>query len=136
VSHADEPERGTSVLRSVAPILPVSDVERVARWYSEVLGFRAHLFPKAPPYVFAVLGRDGVEIMLQATRADVATAQGGAGAYLRMNGVVAFYRQLVDAGQVGIAEPLSRKPSGDTEFAIRDPDGHLLVFSELLREGR
>jgi uncharacterized glyoxalase superfamily protein PhnB len=84
--------------------------------------------------VFAVLGRDGVEIMLQATRADVATAQGGAGAYLRMNGVVAFYRQLVDAGQVGIAEPLSRKPYGDTEFAIRDPDG--LVFSELLREGR
>jgi hypothetical protein len=23
---------------------------------------------------------------------------------------------------------------GDTEFAIRDPDGHLLVFSELLQD--
>ncbi len=114
-------------------MLPVRDVEHAARWYSEVLGFRPHLFPKAPPYVFAVLGRDGVEIMLQATPADAATVQDGAGAYLRMNGVVAFYRQLVDAG-LPIAEPLARKPYGDTEFAIRDPDGHLLVFSELLQD--
>jgi catechol 2,3-dioxygenase-like lactoylglutathione lyase family enzyme len=72
VSGADEPERGASVLRSVAPTLPVQEVERAARWYSEVLGFRAHLFPGTPPYVFAVLERDGVEIMLQATPAEAA----------------------------------------------------------------
>jgi catechol 2,3-dioxygenase-like lactoylglutathione lyase family enzyme len=132
VSGADEPERGASLLRSVAPMLPVREVERAARWYSEVLGFRAHLFRRAAPYVFAVLGRDGVEIMLQATPADA--APDGAGAYLRMTGVGAFYRELVDAGRVAIAEPLSRRPYGDTEFAIRDPDGHLLVFSELLPE--
>ena len=113
-------------------MLPVRDVERTARWYSEVLGFRAHLFPGAPPYVFAVLVRDEVEVMLQAVPAETATTAAEAGAYLRMNGVVALHRQLVEAGQVAIAEPLSRRPYGDTEFAIRDPDGHLLVFSELI----
>ena len=117
-------------------MLPVRDVERAARWYSEVLGFRAHLFPAAPRYVFAVLVRDEVELMLEAAPADAATVQAEAGAYLRMNGVVALHRQLVDAGRVSIAEPLSRKPYGDTEFAIRDPDGHLLVFSELIPERR
>jgi hypothetical protein len=40
----------------------------------------------------------------------------------------------VEAGPVDIAEPLSRRPHGDTEFTARDPDGHLLVFSELLPE--
>jgi uncharacterized glyoxalase superfamily protein PhnB len=49
-----------------------------------------------------------------------------------MTGVAAFYRELVDAGRVALAEPLARRPYGDTEFAIRDPDGHLLVFSELI----
>ena len=116
-------------------MLPVRDVERAARWYSEVLGFRVHLFPGTSPYVFAVLGRDGVEIMLEATPADVA-ARDGASAYVRMTGVAAFYRELVDAGRVAIAEPLSRKPYGDTEFAIHDPDGHLLVFSELIVSAR
>jgi hypothetical protein len=47
------------------PVLQVASVEKSARWYEDVLGFAANPFPKSPPYSFAILRRDGAEIMLQ-----------------------------------------------------------------------
>ena len=33
-------------------------------------------------------------------------------------------------------EPLKRQPYGDTEFVIADPEGHVLVFSELVSDSQ
>ena len=49
-------------------------METSLRWYAEVLGFTPDPFPKSPPYSFAILRRDGAEIMLQC--ADEAGAPG------------------------------------------------------------
>jgi len=47
------------------PVLQVTNVETSLRWYGEILGFTPDTFPKTPPYSFAILRRDGAEIMLQ-----------------------------------------------------------------------
>ena len=51
---------------SSAPTFLVNDVATTAQWYEHNLGFSASFFPKTPPYVYASLQRDGVEIMLLA----------------------------------------------------------------------
>jgi alkaline phosphatase D len=38
--------------------------------------------------------------------------------------------------EVVLLEPLKRQPYGDTEFVIADPDGHVLVFSELVSDSQ
>jgi hypothetical protein len=47
------------------PVLKVLDVGRSIAWYSSVFGFTADPFPDSPPYSFAILCRDGAQIMLQ-----------------------------------------------------------------------
>ena len=54
-----------SEYQRAVPVLQVANVESSLRWYVDVLGFTADTFPKDPPYSFAILRRDGAEIMLQ-----------------------------------------------------------------------
>ena len=50
------------------PVLQVANVETSLRWYIDVFGFAPDTFPKSPPYSFAMLRRDGAEIMLQCSQ--------------------------------------------------------------------
>ncbi len=108
------------------------------RWYEKQLGFRGHPFPKEEPFVFASLLRDGVEVMLLRIdgyeRPDVASRrpEGYWNAYIRMQGVHAFYEQV--RPNVEIRMPLTKQGYGDWEFEVVDPNGYILVFSELLGE--
>ena len=123
-------------LRAAAPTFLVSDVAGTARWYEETLGFRtAGTVPDREPFVYASLQRDGVELMLLGLagyqKPDL-TAQRPEGvwdAYVRMQGVQAFY-ELVRSRAL-IRSPLKKQPYGDWEFEVRDPNGYILVFSEL-----
>ena len=51
-------------------------------------------------------------------------------AYVRMRGVHSFYDGL--RGQTFIKMPLTKQGYGDWEFEVRDPNGYILVFSELI----
>ena len=51
-------------------------------------------------------------------------------AYIRMEGVKEFYESLKD--RVEIVLPLRQQPYGDWEFEVKDPNGYVLVFSELI----
>jgi uncharacterized glyoxalase superfamily protein PhnB len=51
-------------------------------------------------------------------------------AYIRMEGVKEFYESVKDT--VEIVLPLRQQPYGDWEFEVRDPNGYVLVFSELI----
>ena len=51
-------------------------------------------------------------------------------AYIRREGAKSFYEAV--AGQVEIQMPLRQQVYGDWEFEVRDPNGYILVFSELL----
>ena len=117
---------------SVAPTFLVADVGATAEWYRANLGFEPHFAPKAPPYVYASLCRDGIEIMLLSMKdhrkQEVSRAGGCWDAYIRMRGVREFYDEV--RGKIAVASELIKRPYGDTEFEVRDPNGYVLVFSE------
>lgn len=123
-------------LTSTAPCFAVADIGATIRWYEQELGFESHHFPEKEPYVFGILMRDQIEIMLQ--RVDgyqkpnsYDRRNGGVwDVYIRMQGVKEFYESL--RNKVDIVMPLTKQPYGDWEFEVKDPNGYVLVFSELL----
>src|SRR5262249_41110457 len=123
----------TPTLRSSAAILQVRDVDASMRWYAANFGFVTHPFPPAPPHVFCVMSRDGVELMLQ-KRDDVPRTRAADTwhVYLRVEGVRDLYDAARANAAVDVVEALAKKPYGDSEFAVRDPDGYVLVFGELI----
>ena len=129
-------------LVSAAPVFQVGDVASTMRWYERHLGFEAFPFPSAPPHAFCVLVRDAVEVMLQRLDGmealDVYRRRPGGvwHAYLRVEGVQALYEAVRARPEVVLLEPLRRQPYGDTEFVVADPDGHVLVFSELVSDSQ
>lgn len=122
----------------IAPTFPVADVDATIRWYESELGFRSYPFPKNPPYVFAIVNREGVEIMFQRLdgyqKPDLYSLRRGGvwDAYIRMEGVKEFYEAIKD--RVPIKLTLRKQPYGDWEFEVQDPNGYVLVFSEELAE--
>ena len=123
-------------LASVAPTFPVADVDAAIRWYETELGFTSHPFPNNPPYVFASVCRDHVEIMFQRIegyqKPDLYHLRSGGvwDAYIRMEGVKDFYESVKD--KVEIKMSLRQQGYGDWEFEVKDPNGYILVFSELI----
>ena len=122
-------------LRSVAPTFPVADVDATIRWYESVLGFTSYPFPENPPYVFASVCRDEVEIMFQRIegyqKPNLYHLRSGGvwDAYIRIEGVRGLYEAVKE--QVEIQMPLRKQSYGDWEFEVKDPNGYILVFSEL-----
>ena len=51
-------------------------------------------------------------------------------AYIRMEGVKEFYDLVRE--RVSVIRPLEKQFYGDWEFEVKDPNGYVLVFSELL----
>lgn len=125
-----------SKLFTAAPTFLVADVDATIRWYETELGFTSYPFPETPPYVFASVSRDGVEIMFQRLegyeKPDLHRLRDGGvwDAYIRMEGVKEFYAAIKD--RVEIKMLLRKQPYGDWEFEVRDPNGYILVFSELI----
>ena len=117
-------------LLSSAPTFLVADIDATARWYEEVLGFRASPFPKEPPCVYASLQRDGVEIMLlrqEGYRKSKVERDGGAwDAYIRVKDVQDLYEGVRQ--RTALKSELTKRPYGDTEFEVEDPNGYVLVF--------
>ena len=93
-------------------------------------------FPENPPYVFASVSRDDVEIMFQRIEGYQKPGlyhlrSGGVwDAYIRMEGVKELYEAIRDKVEIKMA--LRQQPYGDWEFEVKDPNGYILVFSELV----
>ena len=126
----------TSRLSSAAPCFAVANVGETIRWYEELLGFEGYRFPQHEPHVFGILVRDRIEIMLQRVagyqKPDLYNSRDGGvwDAYIRMRGVREFYDSIKD--RVEIIRPLQQQFYGDWEFEVKDPNGYVLVFSELI----
>ena len=120
--------------QSVAVVFSVSDISATIRWYEEQLGFIGDPFPAAEPYVFAILYRDDVEIMLQRVagyeKPDLYRSRSGGvwDAYFRIEGVHDLFESVRE--EATIVQPLRKQPYGNWEFEVKDPNGYILVFSE------
>jgi len=121
---------------AIAPCFPVSDVGATIRWYQLKLGFWGDAFPESEPYVFAILSRDNIEIMLQRVenfqKPDLYFRRGEGvwDAYIRTSGVKKFWESVRE--NVTIVKPLGQQPYGAWEFEVKDLNGYILVFSEII----
>lgn len=124
-----------TVFKAIHPCFPVADISATMRWYEEQLGFLCDPFPDKEPYVFAILYRDNIEIMLQRVegyeKPDLYSERSGGvwDAYIRTEGVKVLFEAIRD--EANVIKPLCQQPYGAWEFEIKDPNGYVLVFSEM-----
>jgi hypothetical protein len=123
-------------LNLIAPTFLVPDVASTAHWYETNLGFSASFHPKAPPYVYASLQRDGIEIMLLRQegylKPQVERVGGVWDAYIRITGLREFHDEV--RSRIPLKSELTKRSYGDSEFEVEDPNGYVLVFGEILAE--
>ena len=122
---------------SVTPNLVVRDLAKSLAFYRDVLGFTINMsVPDAPPYVFVGLERDGVPVFLNditaASHDFPAMATAPAGGTATMFFIVTDVDALhaVVAPKAPVAMPLKTQFYGMREFAVTDPDGHLITFAQ------
>ncbi len=117
----------------------MADVGATPRWYRDHLGFdQLVFFPKAEPYVWASMRRDEIQVMLLRIegyqKPDIAHLRpaGLWDAYISVRGVRELYEAVRQTTPIQMQ--LTQQPYGDWEFEVRDPNGYVLVFSELIEE--
>jgi uncharacterized glyoxalase superfamily protein PhnB len=121
----------------VTPILIVPDVDAAVKFYCDVLGFTVtQSVPRGDTTAFAILHSGAVEWMLQ-SRSSFESDMSGAvdparplpvACYIDTPDIQAVYDAVANRAQIVI--PLYRAPHGLLEFYLRDPDGHLIGFSQ------
>ncbi|MBI3789707.1 MAG: VOC family protein [Gemmatimonadetes bacterium] len=120
----------------VAPYLPVADVAATVRFYRETLGFVVTYEAGAPPE-FAIVARDGCAVMLRRVadpgRIVPVEAQGGTwDAFFWVDDATGLHAALAQRGARTVYGPVVQSYYNMLEFAIRDPDGHVLGFGQAL----
>ena len=127
----------SATFTSVTPNLIVRDIARSTAFYRDVLGFAIkQTVPEAEPFVFVWLERDGVPVFLNDRNAaahdypEAATLpQGGSATlFFVITGVDAYHAAV--APNASVVMPLKTQFYGMREFAITDPDGHIITFAE------
>lgn len=122
------------MIADAVPVLQVADVARSIDWYRETLGSSANPFPDQPPYSFAILDHQGIEIMLQCGTPAIRTQPRAYrwDVYLRLRGQK--LRNLFErlSQREVVTRRLEQMFYGLCEFEITDPDGYVICLSEAL----
>jgi len=122
---------------SVTPNLLVQDIDRSMSFYRDVLGFSIkQTVPDAAPFVFVWLERDGVPVFLndpKAVEKDFPDAPqrapgGTATLFFVVTDVDGLHARI--APNAKVIMPLKTQFYGMREFAVEDPDGHILTFAQ------
>ncbi|MFH0128591.1 bleomycin resistance protein [Variovorax sp. VaC1] len=127
------PDLGTlHEFHGVQPVLPVSDVSRAARWFRDVLGFELDFIAGEPPSYARVKKGDrsyGDPVYLRLWQCNTREARPWRGEIVIHVGkdIDGLHAAYVKRG-VTVIEPPVSQPWGLREFAIREPDGHVLRF--------
>jgi catechol 2,3-dioxygenase-like lactoylglutathione lyase family enzyme len=112
----------------VTPRLPVADLRPAIEFYTNVLGFKLGLlWPEVAP-TFAILDRDGASIQFCLAEAPGQESAERATLCFDVDDVGALHASLRD--RVAVEWGPEVYWYGRREFAVRDPDGYLLIFSE------
>lgn len=122
---------------SITPNLLVRDVKKSTEFYRDVLGFTmGETVPDKEPFVFVWMKRDDVSVFLNDIKAaehDYPPAakmpQGGTAAMFFIISDVDDYHSKV-APKANVIMPLKTQFYGMREFAVTDPDGHIITFAE------
>jgi catechol 2,3-dioxygenase-like lactoylglutathione lyase family enzyme len=120
---------------SLTPNLVVRDIAASTAFYRDTLGFTVkQTVPDAAPFVFVWLERDAVQVFLndvETVREHVPAAArnlGGSGLFIIVNGLDELHERV--AKLTPLVMPLTKQFYGMREFAVADPDGHVITFAE------
>jgi catechol 2,3-dioxygenase-like lactoylglutathione lyase family enzyme len=111
---------------AINPKLPTRNPEATKAFYSEKLGFT--LIGDYGDYL--LLQRENVEIHFFLHQTLVPQENYGQ-VYIRVQEIESLYKAFQKAGiDIHPNAPLQRKPWGQREFSLLDPDFNLLTFGE------
>lgn len=125
-------------LESLTPNLMVQDVNKTLDYYIDTLGFELmDTNPTTGTYEWAYVKLGEVGLMFQEETSLQKEYQelnqqktgGGLTLYIRVTHIQALYQDL--APKVHVVKPLNKTFYNAHEFAIADPNGYILTFSEL-----
>jgi hypothetical protein len=111
---------GQPSLISIAPRVPVADMEQALAFYAQ-LGFAT----TARDGEFSLVERDGISL-------HFTVADGHRVCWIGVTNSEALYQQYVPTG--AIQSPLRSQPWGMKEFVLCDPFRNLLLFGESIPE--
>lgn len=119
--------------KSVAPSFVVRDIVVTAEYYRDILGFEILGFFADPP-VFAMVGRDGVEIHFgkadaEPQRSNLQYRKISSDAYIWVDDVEALFKEYTESG-ADIIEGPTLRIYNCVEMEVRDCNGFKLVFSQ------
>jgi len=126
-----------TTFKSNTPNLLVRDIEASTRFYRDVLGFGVNAtVPDAAPFVFVWLTRDDVGVFLNDPKAVSEDFPGAASRepggtctmFFIVEGVDDYYEQV--RGKAKVVMPIKTQFYGMREFAVEDPDGHIITFAQ------
>jgi len=118
------------VFRFSVPVLRVRDVSTTLTWYQQHLGFSAEAFPEREPHEFAILERDGVQLLVRQTRDSARRGperHSGWDLYIWVDGLdlQRLQKSITGSEIVRALAPMGRTMA---ELEIRDPDGYVLCI--------
>jgi len=118
------------------PMIYVSDIEASIKFYTEILDFEVvEYYPDddIPTWVAIQIGDQ--RLAMGNTFKNInhiyhPNGINGSGVhfYIIVDNIEEVYQKLKSS--VSIIDKLEKKPWGNTEFAIKDPDGYLISFSD------
>jgi catechol 2,3-dioxygenase-like lactoylglutathione lyase family enzyme len=111
-------------LHAVTPRLPSSDVGATVRFYVDVLGFTIDVVVPEEKPTFASLDRDAVNIQFYAEDKPSFVGQ----FVIETTDIAAMHAAVRDRAKIAWGPEVY--PYGRREFALEDPNGHNLIFSE------
>jgi uncharacterized glyoxalase superfamily protein PhnB len=127
------------MLKKLTPNMMVEDVAQTIAFYRDVLGFTTlTTVPDEPPFAFAILQRDGVEVMLQSRPSLSENVPALAGMpigasqsfYVEVEDVKRLHQQI--QGKAEIVVDMHDTFYGTREFYFRDLNGYVFGFSQAL----
>ena len=112
----------------VTPRLPVADLVRTLGFYRDLLGFEVVVSWPGDAPTFLILERDAVRLGFFDDEGGSAVPGRAPELYLRVTDARALHGRL--DGRVEIEWGPEVYAYGRREFAVRDPDGYLVIFTE------
>lgn len=135
VQSQPEKEKNMNVTR-ITPVLFAANIEPCVKFWVERLGFqKAAEVPEGNSIGFAILERDGVEVMYQsyasADKDNAATGplvrKGPSFLYVEVSDLDSVIRSM---NGVETAIPLRTTFYGMKELGVKDPAGHVIMFAQ------
>jgi len=124
-------------LNKLTPNLMVEDVNQTIQFYRDVLGFEVlATVPEEGAFAWAMLKRDGVEMMFQQRASLTEEITGFSGKaiggsltfYIDVDNVQGVYEMV--QGKANVVQEMHTTFYGAQEFGIEDCNGYVLVFAQ------